>query len=178
VSAKVRVWHLAPIVAGVTAWLFLQLPPGSPPPPDFTDQAFTSVRVELRGLGCDDSGLSVASNDRAVCAGLAEVLRSGQPVVVCRCATLGSLEFRRPDGSAERVLLMPAHDDGSVEFRFGQGRYRVNRERFLGAVVPLGVPAARWYKFPDAKHLSSPPDLSGSQGKETAGLSPQGLKGL
>jgi hypothetical protein len=156
VNAKVRLWHLVAIAAGVAGGSWLFLPPAPPPPPDFTGEGFTSVRVEMRGRADGVPAVNVSSADSTVVAGLAELLRSGRAVVVCRCAALGSLEFRRPDGTAERVLLMPAHDDGSVEFRAGKGRYRVGRERFLRVVGPLGVPAARWYGWPDAEPAAAP----------------------
>jgi hypothetical protein len=157
VNAKVRRRHLVAIAAGVAGGVWLLLSPAPPPPPDFTGQGFTSVRVELRRSGSEAAGVSVTSDDPAVVAELAEVLRSGRSVVVCRCAALGSLEFRRPDGTSERVLLMPAHDGGSVEFRvMGRGRYRVSREWFLRAAQPLGIPAARWCVWPDTGPVAAP----------------------
>lgn len=146
---KMRLWYLAVIVAGTAGGVWLLLP-APPAPPNFVDGGFVSVHVEFRGVG-GGAPVSASSSDPAVVAELAEVMRTGRSVVVCRCAVLGSLEFQRPDGTAERVLLMPAHDDRSVEFRvMEQGRYRVDREWFLRAVQPLGVPRARWYSWPVA----------------------------
>src|SRR5262249_31390679 len=96
----------------------------------------------------ESEGLSVTV-DPVTLAELSQVLQSGQAVVMCRCGSLGSLELRRPDGSEERVLFMPAHDEESVEFRAGKGRFRVNRERFLRVVRNLPVLSARWYSVPD-----------------------------
>lgn len=166
---KARVWHLIVSVAVVAGGLWLQSPVW-PPAPDFTGRGFTSVHVRLRGNLDHRSPeeqaeladvMSVvppavgSSADPAVVAELAEVLRSGKPVVVCRCAALGSLEFCLPDGTAERVLVMPAHDAGSVEFRYGKGRYRVSREWFLRVAAPLGIPTARWYGWPTAEAVAA-----------------------
>ena len=146
---KVRRWHLIVIAASVAGVLWLLPPSGSSPPPDFTKAGFTSIHVEFRRCG-EEPPVSASSSDPAVVAELAEVLRAGQSVVVCRCGALGHLEFRRPDGTSERVLLVPAHDDESVEFRvMERGRYRVSRERFLQVIAPLGIPPARWYASPD-----------------------------
>src|SRR5262249_46607752 len=104
--------------------------------------------------------IDASSADAGVVAELAELLRSGTSVLVCRCAALGNLEFHRPDGTAERVLIMPAHDEGSVEFRFGKGRFRVSRERFLQVVSPLGIPEAHWYRWwPDVANINWPLEL-------------------
>lgn len=150
-KVKVRWWHLLFITAGVFAGAWALLPIGPASPPDFTGQGFTSVHVEMRGIVEHAPAVSVSSEDSALIEELASLLRTGRPVVVCRCATLGTLEFRRPDGTLERVFLMPAHDDGSVEFRvMGRGRYRVDREAFLRAVSTLGVPVTRWYQSPMA----------------------------
>ncbi len=111
------------------------------------------MKVELHGIGKSGHKLTADSDDPAVVVGLIEVLRSVQATMMCRCAALGSMEFRRPDGTTEHVLIMPAHDIDSVEFRvMGRGRYRVNREWFLRTVAPLGITAERWYKFPDTEN--------------------------
>jgi hypothetical protein len=149
VNAKVRCWHLFLIAAGVSAVAWELSPTSPPPPPDFTGQGFTSVRVEMRGIIDHAPAVSASTDEPAVVAELAALLRTGRSVVVCRCGALGTLEFRRPDGTSEQVLLMPAHDNGSVEFRvMERGRYRVDREAFLRAVAPLGVPVSRWYRSP------------------------------
>ncbi len=147
-NAKVRLWHLAAIAVGVAgvAWYFQST--ATPLPPNFTDGGYTSVHVEFQRMG-NSPAISGSSSDPAVIAELTEVLRTGQSVAMCRCGALGSVEFRRSDGTAERVLLMPAHDDESIEFRAGKGRYRDNREWFLHAVGPLGLTPARWYSWPD-----------------------------
>ncbi|HEY1188381.1 MAG TPA: hypothetical protein VGE74_12085 [Gemmata sp.] len=149
--AKVRWWHLLAIVAGVSAGAWARLPPAPSPPPDFTGKGFTSVHVEMRGIVDHAPAVSASSTDPAAVAELAALLRTGRSVVVCRCAALGTLEFRRPDGTSERVLLMPAHDEESIEFRvMKRGRYRVDRESFLRVVAPLSIAAARWYRSPMA----------------------------
>ena len=61
----------------------------------------------MRGFVDHAPAVSVSSADPAVVAELAALLRTGRSVVVCRCAALGTLEFRRPDGTSEQVLLMP-----------------------------------------------------------------------
>lgn len=154
-NAKLRLWHVVAIVAGVLGGAWLLLPPVPPPAPDFTAQGFTSVRVTMQGHGDVIPEVAASSNDPAVIAGLAEIMRSGQSVPVCRCGWLGSLEFQRPDGTAERVLLMPPHHAESVEFRAGAGRYRVNRKQFLRIVEPLGIPASRWYDWPAVAELGA-----------------------
>lgn len=143
-NAKVR--YLIVVAAAVFGGVWLLSAPRLSPPPDFTDQGFTSVRVELKCPGSEESKVSASSDDPALVAELVALLRSGQPVVVCRCAALGTLEFRRPDGTSERVLIMPAHGDNAVEVRVpARGRYRLDRERFLQLTGPLGIPAARWH---------------------------------
>lgn len=148
-NPKVRIWHLVAIVVGVVAGMWLILPSTPLPPPDFSDGGFTSVRVEFRRHG-EEEPLTASSSDPAVIAELADVLKTGRSVVLCRCASLGHLEFRRPDGTSERLMIMPAHDDGAVDFRILQrGRYRVDRESFLRAIRSLGVPPTRWFRFPE-----------------------------
>lgn len=92
--------------------------------------------------------MSAASDDVALIADLTALLGTGRSVLVCRCAPLGTVEFRRPDGSTQEVRLVPAHDPGSVEFRTRPARFRVDRAEFLRIVAPLGLPADRYYKFP------------------------------
>jgi hypothetical protein len=155
---KFWLWLAVVLAAGVAAGMWVILPSS---PPDFTGQGFTSVRIEMRRPGGGWGGVMASSDDPALITGLADVLRSGRAVVVCRCAALGRLEFRRPDGTSEQVPIMPAHDGGSVEFRAGEGRYRVSRESFLRVVGPLGLPADRWYSWPVAE-----PDAAAAHGGE------------
>ncbi len=144
--AKIRFWHvLAIAIATVIGyWTYS----GLPSPPDFTQAGFTSVHVEFPGKIEFFPAVSASSSDPALVTELTKLLRTGKSVVVCRCGYIGKLEFRRPDGSTEVLNLVPAHDDGSVEFRHRPGRYRVNRVEFLRIVAPLGVPDERWIRFP------------------------------
>lgn len=153
-TRTVRFRLMITIAVGVAGGVWMLLPPLASPPPDFTGQGFTAIRVELRGRGDGVPAVVAESEDPAVIAELAEVLRSGQPVVVCRCGALGTLEFRRPDGTTEQVLLMPVHEDETVEFRaMERGRYQVNREWFLRVVAPLGVAPERWCRWPDPQPI-------------------------
>lgn len=148
-NTPVKLWHLITIAAGVVGGVWLLKPMLHKPPPDFTNEGFTSVHVRLRQIGDEKQVVTASSEDPAVVAGLIETLRSGRSVVVCRCAALGALEFRRPDGTSEKLWLMPAHDSGSVEFRVPEkGRYKVDREWFLRVVKPIDIPTERWYSWP------------------------------
>jgi hypothetical protein len=75
-----------------------------------------------------------------------------------RTASIGR-GSRWPDRRTETVLLMPAHDDGSIEFRYGPGRFRVPRESFLVVVRPLGKPDAQWSSWP-------PPSTKAPEGSD------------
>jgi hypothetical protein len=141
----VKPWHVVVIVSSVALVVWWQTP-AQPSPPDFTEHGFTSIRVVHRGMYSGVPDTTATSNDPAIVAELAKFLRTGKSVVVCRCAVIGSVEFCRPDGTSERIALVPAHDDDSVEFRSGPGRFRVNRERFLQLVAPLGLSAQGYVK--------------------------------
>jgi hypothetical protein len=144
--AKIRFWHFLAIAiaTAIGYWTYS----GLPSPPDFTQAGFTSIHVEFPGKIDFIPTLSASSSDPALIADLTALLRTGNSVMVCRCGSIGKLEFRRPDGSSEVLNLVPAHDDGSVEFRYRPGRYRVNRKEFLRIIAPLSVPDERWIRFP------------------------------
>jgi hypothetical protein len=183
VNTQVRWWHLLAIATGVSIAVWVLLPPGLPDPPDYTGQNFASVHVELRGshdrFSPEDIAalrkvqgnlrvvprFSASSGDPAVVAALADLLRTARPVVRCRCAALGTLAFRRLDGTEEEVRVMPAHDDGSVDLEVGRGRFRIDRPAFLGAAAPLGVPMSRWYRSPNADPPAGEP-ADGIPGKQ------------
>jgi hypothetical protein len=181
---KLRRWLPVIFLVGGGVGMWSILPPS---PPDFSNQGFVSVHAHLHGNAdkySPEEQVQLAgamtivppadgsSADPTVVGELAEVLRSGRSVLVCRCAALGSLEFRRADGTAEQVLVMPAHDEGSVEFRFGMGRFRVSREWFLKVISPLGVPAARWYSWcPEGAKSNWPLDLVNTSPAEIETLS-------
>ncbi|MBX3397898.1 MAG: hypothetical protein KF873_04085 [Gemmataceae bacterium] len=145
--AKIRLWHVLAIaiLTAIGYWTYS----GLPSPPDYTQEGFTSIHVVFPGKIEFIPTVTATSSDPTLIAELTNLLRTGKSVMVCRCGYIGNLEFRRPDGSTEVLNLVPAHDDGSVEYRNRPGRFRVNRKEFLRIVKPLGVPEERWIRFPD-----------------------------
>ncbi len=145
--AKVRLWHVLSVAAATAIgyWTYS----GLPSPPDFTQAGFTSIHVNIPGKIENYAAVSKSSNDATLIADLAALIRTGKSMTVCRCGTMGTVEFRRPDGTSEVLRLIPTHDEHSVEFRHEHGRFKINREAFLNIVAPMALPAERWVHIPE-----------------------------
>lgn len=144
-KSKVRLWLLllpAALAVVVGWWVLI-----TPRPPDFTRRGFTSVRAVFSRQGTEP--LATSSNDPGVVGGLATALRSGHSTSECKCGVIGRLMFDEPDGTTEEVGFVPAHGEGTIEFRWRDERFVLAAEPFLKAAEPLGIPSDRWQKRPN-----------------------------
>lgn len=140
-KSKVRLWLLfipAALAVVVGWWLLV-----TPRPPDFTRRGFTSVRAIFSR---DTAPLAASSNDPGVLGGMATALRSGRSTGECKCGEIVRVTFDGPDGTTEELGFVPAHEDGTIEFRWHGERFVLDASPFLKAVEPLGIPPDRWSK--------------------------------
>lgn len=141
--SKARLWLLVPAaLAVVVGWWALV----TPRPPDFTRRGFTSVRAVFPGR---TATLATSSDAPGVVGGLATALRAGRSTGECKCGVIGRVVFDAPDGTTEELGFVPAHTDGTVEFRWRDERFVLDAGVWLKAVEPLGIPPDRWRKRPD-----------------------------
>jgi hypothetical protein len=115
-----------------------------PPPPDIRNVGYTSASFDLREWDETLQKGNASTNDASVVNGLASVLASGHNDTNCRCMPLAVATLKRADGKQFSFAVMPSHRQTDCQVAVGSERYSVDRQKFLAAVAPLGLPSERW----------------------------------
>jgi hypothetical protein len=106
-----------------------------------------SVTVELfkyspdpgHGPGWVQEPVQVTINDPAVIQPLLDVFRRASRAEEHKCPNGGTITIRRTDGGVEEVRILPGHDEGYYEYRFGSRINKVPREPLLAALRGMGL---------------------------------------
>jgi len=85
----------------------------------------------------------------ADCASVFKLLQSAQSRSDHKCAAVGSMTIRYPDGAKDELELLPGHDVTRYEFRFGHSLYAIPRNRLYQVLRGAGVDTA---KIPETEH--------------------------
>ena len=115
-----------------------------PPPPDVRNDGYTSASFDLKDWGETLHEGAASTADASVVKRLAAVLASGHNDTNCRCMPLAVVTLKRDDGKKFAFAVMPAHNPRDCQLAVGSERYSVDRQQFLTAVAPLGLPSERW----------------------------------
>ncbi len=98
----------------------------------------------------DQPSVQASITNTPACESLLVLLRSARlRMDLCKCGDIGTLKIRYANGTTDTLELLPGHDSASYEFRFGNGLYRLSRERFFQVLRDVGVDTA---KISERKH--------------------------
>lgn len=113
--------------------------------PHFSGSAAASMELAMwlpDGPSALDDKPSVQASitNKPACESLLVLLRSARlRMDLCKCGDIGALKIQYSTGETDTLRLLPGHDPASYEFRFGNGLYRLPRERFFHVLRDAGV---------------------------------------
>jgi hypothetical protein len=141
-GAKLRcIVYVALVLVAV---LFVGYPFITPRPADVRNNGYTTAVFELKDWGETLHSGTISTTDTSIINRLADVLSTGRSDADCRCASLAVVTLSRPEGEPFVFAVMPSHTQQDCQVRIGSARFAVDRQRFLAAVAPLGLPVERW----------------------------------
>lgn len=123
--------------------------------PHFSGSMAVSMELSMwppNGPSALDEQPSVQASltNAPACASLLVLLRTARlSMGLCKCGDIGTLKIRYANGTTDTLELLPGHDSASYEFRFGNGLYRLPRERFFHVLRDVGVDTK---KLSEQKH--------------------------
>jgi hypothetical protein len=126
------------IALGVGGYFYLRSP-------HFSGSAAASMELAMwlpDGPSALDDQPSVQASitNKPACESLLVLLRTARlRMDLCKCGDIGALKIQYPTGETDTLRLLPGHDPASYEFRFGNGLYRLPRERFFHVLRDVGV---------------------------------------
>ena len=126
------------IALGVGGYFYLRSP-------HFSGSAATSMELAMwlpDGPSALDDKPSVQASitNKPACESLLVLLRSARlRMDLCKCGDIGALKIQYSTGETDTLRLLPGHDPASYAFRFGNGLYRLPRERFFHVLRDAGV---------------------------------------